>query len=340
MAKASVHIPHPETAEAINYITNYETKAVAFLGLIAMGEGTKRGLANEVAGHLALPACRQAVEGFVRVFSDKGFATVEQRKNVKGRTARYYTATREDIALPPIGTLLEWSDRYDFPLITALSSSPSRGAGGPVNTLQILETLLQGNRLNETDLPGYKPYKGTSTAYNTRLDSLVKADLVRTDDGPDTFSILDPTYHGKRPFASLSEEVHAIYAALNKAKQIDPTAEWTAEQIINIALKDNLVSQDMLPKFRIRLGRAISEKVSDYFPDAIRKIDVRRREYFINPRYREMIEDLVSRVIKVDTSRRYASKMKELALATYRDRKKAKRIMQRGLENSPYRRAL
>lgn len=340
MAKALVHVPHSETAEAINYIANYESKAISYLGLVAIIEGAKSDLSNEVARHLALPACKRTVEGFVRVFSDKGFATVEQHTSLNGRIASYYAAAREDVALPPIGTLLEWSDHYSFPLITALSSSPSRSSGGPVNTLQIFEGLLTGKRLSETDLPGYKPHKGTSTAHNSRLESLVESGLVQATEDPNTFSILNPVYRGKKPIAMLSEETQAIYTALDKAKQIDPTAKWTAEQITRIALEDHLIRRDALQKFRELLGSAISTKAPRHFPGVIQKINIQRREYLVAPAYREMVADLVGRVIRIDTDTRYASQMKELARATYDDAEKARRIMQRGMENSPYRKTL
>ncbi|SRR5581483_1478154 len=325
-----------ETAEAINYIANYESKAVAYLGLAAIREGTIIDLSNEVSQHVGIAACRRVVEGFPRVFADKGFATVQQRMGRKGRFVRYYAVARQEVALPPIGTLLEWSDLHDYPLIVALSSPAGSSSGGPMNTIQICEGLLQNKRIREMGLPGYKLYHGFCTAHNSRLGSLVKAGLIQAIDDPNDFLILNPTYRGDKPFASLTPERQAVYLALDRAKQIAPTARWTMGQIVAIAREQRLIEDTFLPTFKKLLVEAVSARSPKRFVGAVAKIDVKPREYVLNPHYRTMIADLVTRVVKVGTEARYAADMREYAMSVYHDVPTAARIMQRGLDNSPY----
>lgn len=331
--------PDHDTAQAINWLANNDLKALGFVGLSEIGEATRTDLANELKDHVH-PDAYDAGKAYPITYAKAGFADVyEGMGGFNGnRPTSYYTAVHTNEALPVIGSLLEWSETYDFPLVTALSTTASKGKGSaPVNTIQLLDGLRQGLTVPDMDLTGYAlDRNGWTTAHNTRLKKLVKLGLVGSSDEPIPVQILDPEYRGNHPFDQLKAGRQGFYRTVMLAKELEPDTEWTVDQLQALARRFRFIDDASEADFNDALMRAVSIKSPTYAPGVVEKQELKPRRYFINERFGEMVDDLVSRVARVDDSPRYAAEARDYAMDAYRTPDTAYAIAERALNNSPY----
>lgn len=335
----NVFTPRPEIASAINYVANTDPKALGYSALVSEGENTASSLASVVADHTGVYASKSLVSGYPITFRTGGFARSRLGLGANGRDATFYRATRETVALPVVGTLLEWADLHKQSLISVLSSTPSKGQSrGPLNTVQILDGLLQGLNIGEMELPGYKrSSKGHDTSHNSRLISLVEAGLVEGYEDPNEFRILDPIYGGRVPFSRLKAQTQVTYQLLALAKEANPLQQWNAARLIDFAENLNIVNQVGKLALSESLVTAASIAQPRDFPGAIEKIHIKPRQYKIAPGFEEAADDLVERLYKINEGKRTVTKQAtDLALDAYLDPIIAAKILERGIAHSPY----
>ncbi len=341
MTQVSVIQPRHETAAAINWIANQGAKGVGYVGLYENGETTGSRLGNQVASHLGTDAVAMAISAYPWTFAKADFATTAIGQGDNGRQATFFTAANERPALSTIGALQSWSEDHDFPLLTALSMTASRGRGcAPLNTIQIIDGLRQGLSIGQMGLPGYKlTERGWVTAHNFRLWSLVEDGLVEAHEDSVTTHILDPSYRGSKPFSALSAGSQAFYRTVSIAKELRPDDEWTTEELIKLAQKHHLVDEQSDQGFKNVLTRAVSVSSPRNARGVLEKKVLPPRSYRLGSRYADMLSDLVDRVARLDSSPSYAAEARDYALDTYRNPTAALRIALRDLDISPYRKA-
>lgn len=301
MKTAGIIQPTAETASAINWLGNNDLKALGYIGLSEYGEATTTQLGRELAEH-AHPDAFSPVSAYPITYAKAGFANIRAGVGGNGRPANYYSAARVLGALAPIGELLEWSESYDYPLVTALSVTASKGeSSAPVNTIQILDGLHKGFTITEMDLPGYTPSgNGSTTAHNTRLKTLVEIGFVTADDDEISVRILDPRYKGSRPFTMLKDGRQGFYRTMQLAKELDPDKTWTIEDLEQMAHRFHFIDEQSENVFADALMRAVSANAPRYAPGVIEKRELKPRKYSIAEDAAEMTQDLVERIIRVD----------------------------------------
>jgi hypothetical protein len=340
MNKVNVLQPQPETASAINWLGNHDLKALGYIGLVVLGEASSTELGDELK-ETVHPDAYSSVVAYPKTYAKAGFASVfTESSDWSNRSSYYYSAVHEQGALATIGALLEVSDAHDYPLVTALSTTSSKGkSNAPVNTIQILHGIEQGLRLVDMGLPGYKPDKnGHSTTFNSRIKTLLDIGLIQSIDEPVVFRIMEPRYKGVRPFNYMSEGRQGFYHAARTAKETDPDGVWTVEQIEELAQKHNFVNDATEADFKDALMRAISKKLPTYSPGVIEKQELKPRKYVIAEKHAEMVYDLIETVARLDTSPKHAKETRDFAMDAYYTPDMAYRIAERGLTNSKYRR--
>jgi len=329
--------PRQETSDAINWLANNDLKALGFIGLTIIGESTTTQLARELAN--THPDAFSSVLGYPITYAKGKFAEVRSDMGSNGRPANFYKATREIGALSLIGSLLKWSETYNFPLVTMLSVTASKGeASAPINTVQILDGLQSNLTITEMALPGYKPNSnGEITAHNTRLKTLVELGMIESKNEPIAVRILNPSYNGSVPFDKLKTGRQGFYRTVLLAKELNPEKEWTVEQLTEIAYKYNFINNRSSQDFHSALIRAISSKTPRYAPGVFKKQDLQPKIYTLSQQYASMIHDLIESTIQVDESPKYASESRDYAHDIYHSPDVAFRIAERGLSNSAYR---
>lgn len=334
-----VFSPRPEIGSAIDYVANTDPKAIGYSALVSEGENTASSLANVVANHTGVDASKPLITGYPKTFRTGGFARSRLGLGANGRDATFYRATHENIALPVVGTLIEWADLHKQSLISVLSSTPSKGQSrGPLNTVQILDGLLQGLDIGEMGLPGYKrSSKGYDTSHNSRLISMVEAGLVQEHDDPNEFIILDPIYSGRVPFDRLKSQTQATYQLLARAKEADPQSRWNVARLLDLAEALNIANQVGRSALSESLVTAASIGQPRDFPGAIEKIHIKSRKYKIARDFEEAADDLVERLYKINEGKRIVTKQAtDFALDAYLDPIMAAKILERGIAHSPY----
>jgi hypothetical protein len=339
MNSSRVLQPSVETSASLNNLANHDLKALSYVALHEVGETTGSGLGTAVANHIGDSTLRGPVLAYPVTYHAADFADVRTGIGGNGRASSFYSATHQESALAPIGSMLRWSEIYDMPLVTTLSTTSSKGESrAPLNTIQIFDGLLKGLSIAAMDLPGYKPTEaGWDTAHNTRLLSLVKSGIVIAEDEPVTFRILDPAYKGSMPFEQQSPTIQAIYNTLSIASQSDSQREWSTIELEAIADQHALITDESRDKFNFSLIRVVSSNTPTYSPGAVEKQLISGRTYRLNGKYAGMIANLVEQVVQIDASARYRTKARNYAVDAYRDSAAAGRIAARGMINSPHR---
>lgn len=336
---ANIYTPRSEIGSAINYIANADAKALGFTALVVEGENTGSSLAHTVAEHTGVIACISLISAYPITYMKGGFAESRRGIGANGRDATFYKAENQEIALPVIGTSLEWADMYDTPLFELYSGTPSKGQGhAPLNTVQIIDGLLQGLSIAKMELPGYKKSpRGWVTAFNSRLASMVESGLVETYDDPNEFTILDPTYRGRIPFSRLRPTTQLTYQLLQLAKAAHPEANWNVEGLLAFAKTHNIAPEVGRSALSASLVTAASVNQPRDFPGAVKKINIKPREYRIARGFEEAADDLVRRLYKINEGKKNNTKpATDYAREAYLDPIMAARILERGIANSPY----
>lgn len=332
-------MPRQEVGSAINYLANYEVKAVGYVALYTEGESTTSSLGKAIADHSGIIVCKSIVKTYLATYLKGGFASVREGVGGNGRRANFYEVANEEIGLPVIGTLLEWADKHNHSLTSVLSATSSKGQSrGPLNKVQIIDGLLKGMNVSSMELPGYRPtWQGWGTSHNTSLKTLVSAGLVEIEDDPNEFKILDPTYRGTKQFMDLKPETQATYHVLRVAKEVNAERSWTVQQLIELAADLLLVDKQRTTPLHYSLLRAISTSTPRYFPGAVQKRQILPRQYLLAEDFKAAAADLMERLAKVDEGTLSVIKEKtDFATDSYADSETAAKIIQRGIDTSPY----
>lgn len=294
-----------ETAHAIDVVANYEPKIITYLALNeAKRPVSSHELAKSITKHTGLRVGTASVDGYLKTFAKFDFASSGRELRQKKGTL-VFTATGQEVALPVIGSFLEWSNTHGLPLVSVLSESQSANdTHAPTNTLKVFHTLLQRNGSITA------PSRGTTDGalkdemgevLKGRMHRLVNSGHIKSTDVIERFRILDPVYKGSNP-KRLKPETKAVYEALSAAKEIDANKLWIRSEIVNLALSKEIITDDLLEDFRYQLVYAVSDKCKNRFPGAVEKQPLFGKQYSIAPVYATAIRDLVSRAELVDTA--------------------------------------
>ncbi len=327
----------PETQDSFDIVANHDVKAVAYATLVDEGSFlTTGGLAKAVESRAGFPV--PSVKSYPLTFEDKGFASSEVVGRHRGKDARGYGAERVEHALAAVGAMMEWSEQHDFPILAALSSTASQGSRAPINTIQILESLLNGvygiNRIAESR---YKRHRtGAATEYNSRFKKMLENGLVVAEPHEVRAKIIDPQYRAKR---ELSSGQTALYTLLKQAKTEQPAHPWTADELVAFALENGIVAEADVSDMRERVIRVLSSNNPRYSPGATETGDIGHMSfrYRISQSFQEPAADLVERVKTVDTSSRGRKAYRDTAIDIINDQSTVGRVIKRGQEHSPYR---
>ena len=338
MNRVNIIQPSPETTAAVDWLANNDLKALSFVGLTEYGEATTTQLGNELAER-AHPNAFKAVTAYPVTFAKAGFAKIREGIGQNTRPANYYTALNESGALALIGALIRVSETYDYPLVKALSNTASKvQRSAPMNTIQILDGLQKGYNIINMDHPGYKAREnGQVTAHNSRLNTLIKLDIVKAEDEPIDVRIIDPRYKGSQPFDLLLEGRKGFYKTIKLAKTLKPNDTWTPQQLKELAQHSQFIDESSEADFNDALMRAVSINLPRYSPGVLEKQELKPRKYYLNEAYAAMVNDLVKSIVMVDKSANYASESRDYAVECYYTPHIAYRIASRALQNSSYR---
>ena len=330
--------PSPETTAAVNWLANNDLKALSFVGLTEYGEATTTQLGHELAER-AHPDAFKPVLSYPITFAKAGFAEVREGAGQNTRPANYYTAVNTLGALASIGALLRVSETYDYPLVTALSITASKGQGNaPMNTIQILDGLQKGYSITTMRHPGYKPRENEwITTHSSRLNTLIEIGIIKAEDETIDVRIIDPRYKGSRPFDLLLEGRKGFYKTIELAKALNPNETWTPRQLKELAQQSQFIDESSEADFQDALMRAVSISLPRYSPGVLEKQELKPRHYSLSESYAAMAHDLVKSIVMVDKSSKYASEAREYAVECYYTPDIAFQIASRALQNSPYR---
>jgi hypothetical protein len=317
----------------IDAVANAELKALTYLGLDSEGPKTTSGISTLMDEHLGID--RTSAGGYVAPLEGLGYASSERAvSDFNARIVLKFTAELQDLALPAVGEMLDWSDTYDIPLRMILGATSSYGSRSPSNSIAVLRQLLSGKvPIAHLEVPFYRSKEPHSSRVYRLIDDEI---LVEADS---TFKINDPTYTGNRPFKSLRPERQHIYKILRQLEAINPGREWTVQEVARIAEK---TFGGENPKIGIQfyqlVRRAASKSAPHDFSGAIHKIDMTTREVEINPVYMVAASDIVERVTKLAED---ASRQRKVAIARakelYEDRVTAQTLARRDMDSSGYR---
>ncbi len=338
MKEPRVFQPRPETAAAINYVANHDVKGAAYTALAEDGEMTVTDLAHAVSDQSGVDfyACERFIGRYPPVYVKAGFASVSVEVN-KSKHTSYYSAENEGGVLPYIGAFEAWSDRFKRPVLPVLGyGGKSEDSKSAVHSLQIIDGLLQGLNVGEMNVPGYvtRGESQKSTVHNTRLEHLVDLELVVAEDASHEFKILDPSYHGAKPFHRLRPETQIAYQAFGIAKGVSPDATWSIQEFTELAQKFNLIDASKVPVLRRLVGLALSSGANN-FRGVVEKRTLRRK-YTLAEDFREAAGTLLELVKKIDGgSQRLARQAEDYARATYSEPDDLARVIRRGMAASP-----
>jgi hypothetical protein len=304
--KQNATITNPEVSRAIQWVGNHDIKALAYIGLANEPKPvTKTELGSAVSSQAGIDV-RSFVHTYPHTYMLGEFAVASIADRLhRGAPVTEYEAINEDIALAVVGELLEWSEKHNISLIDMLSSTASKGIGrAPKNSLDLFQILLDGDAIGNYTLDGYDVTdEGWQTAHNTRLKKLVDIGVVVSEDPIVETEILDPTYHGSRPFESLKKSTQSVYEILRIAKSIQPDGKWSIDDLMEIAALHKMFSSDSeKTELEYALTVAFSEASPRNFANTVRKIQIPRRKYAISPEYEDIVHDLLDRVHSVDTA--------------------------------------
>ncbi len=330
----------PELQDGLDFLANHDIKAASYPVLVSEGPFTTTGLARAVSQNVGLKL--DCVVTYPDTYHLGGFARIDEGSPHRGQPTRLFTAIREDIGLPTVGAMLSWSEKYNFPIMTALSTTAGKGSKAPFNTIQLLEGMLSGANVGEIEHSRYKKAKdGVNTQHNGRLKNLVDLGLVVFDEPEPSFEILDTEYKGITPFDSLSQTQQNVYRILKIAQAVDSEAnkKWTIDSLMKLAGKTALIDQHnptQFYDFKHRLTRVISAANPRYSPGATETVELAGRRYAIADHFQAAAEDLVERVIHIDRSPSKRHEYTEVAKEIYLDVGMLGRIIKRGVETSPF----
>ncbi|GAC1391604.1 MAG: hypothetical protein NVSMB46_04710 [Candidatus Saccharimonadales bacterium] len=326
------------TQNGLDYIANHDIKAVAYPILVSEGPLTTTGLARVVSERAGINL--QCVTTYPNTYNQANFASIIPGSSHKGQPSNLFRACRVESGLAVVGTMLDWSETHDIPLISALSFTASKGSRAPVNTIQLLHGLLEGANIGQiTDTRYKKSKQGWSTNHNVRLRKMVSDGFIVATNEEPAFKILNPEYKGSKPFSELHETQKNIYKVLSIAQQssISTQEVWRLSEIENLAFELGLVtSSEERNDFHNRLIRVISERNPRYSPGVTEKIKIEGRKYSIAVHFQDAAADLVERAVSLDMSDSKKRSFGDMAKEIYRDDIAFKRIINRGIKTSPY----
>lgn len=330
-----------QTQASLDFLANHDIKAAAFPALVTEGPLTTTGLATVMTERIGAPL-KSAVSTYPDTYVKGGFAKIDEGPLHRGQPTRLFSSIKDEAGLAAVGALMGWSEEHDIPLITALSSSASKGSKSPTNTVQLLEGMLSGANIGQIEGSRYKPSpEGLGTQHNTRLHQMVRSGLVIVTDPDPEFKILDPSYRGNRSFESLPEGQRSVYTVLKAAQLIDEASDrkWSLMEIEQLAAELKLVNPDDAQAWRDfhgRLVRAISVATPEYIPGAVEKVEIGKRQYSVAPVFQNAAAALVDTVVQLDRSAQKRTEFVDKALDIYLDDETLARIVRRGLDTSPY----
>src|SRR5581483_2700007 len=119
MPESGVFKPQPETANVLNFVANHDAKAATYTALSQEGDITAYQLGSSMAAHTGKLACKTLVRGYLPTFVGYDFADLDYDFGGGSgkQMVRYYRANNEEMALPVLGTLLEWSEEHNESLL-------------------------------------------------------------------------------------------------------------------------------------------------------------------------------------------------------------------------------
>lgn len=329
--------PLPNIGGAINSVANYEPKIITYL---ALNEGdrpmTSVEVTNAINQRTGLRVSNNSINGYLHTFQKNNFAKGERQDRLR-KGVSVFTAAGQEVALPVIGSFLEWSNTHGESLVKILSlNNSSSDVQSPINTLKLYHKLLQKDGSVTASAGG--EHADTSETLDSQLDkelqrrmrSLATNGFIRVTHERERFKIIDPTYKGLN-FEGLTSSTKAVYQALQTAKEVGKDKRWSRDEIIDLAIDRGYITEDQLADFKFKLIYAVSDKTPKRFPDAVEKQHLVGNTYTIAVAYRNVIKDLVSRaeMISIEDPALHQQYAKT-AIESFQDGAVAASIWQRG----------
>lgn len=337
MKKVSALELNQDTQNGLDFLGNHDIKALSFPILVEEGPFTTTGLAKSVSERAGDEL--DFVKSYPDTYAQGGFADITEGKLHRGVPSRLFTSKNENIGLAVVGAVLDWSECHDISLITVFSNTASKGSRGPTNTVQLLHGMQNGANIGQIDNTNYKKGpQGWSTNHSSRLHDMEKKGLVKAKDDEPSFRILNPKYTGTKPFSKIDPILQNVYKTLEEAKQLETSKrqKWTLSEIEKLATKKWDFNQEQEKLFHKKLTLIISNATPKYGPGATEKIDLSKRNYSIADEFKVPIADLIEKVIQVDESSSNKNEYIEKAKYLGKDDSAIKRIVERGINTSPY----
>ena len=328
----------PERIAAFDIVAKSEPSAMGYMAMATeTGQTSIDGLGKHLIDRFDLDVTPAGVGRCAQTFARYGFAEVTLTETPRG-THRHFTAANRDIAIPAIGTTLDWSAESDLSLSSALSISNSSGKSrGPSNSIFILEGLLDGGKTQEV---ATDRYSGLSSQ-NSRLRNLAEAGIVERDEP--RFKIIDPTYRGIRPFGELKPTSQHIYRTLRFAAESEPDREWTVSELFELSAEllpeSDQDNENLCKDLRASIGSVASIKRPRDFKGCVAKVDLNRGGYKVTDSYRETVAELVEKALLFfEGNPRILKDAEERAHEIYDDIETSRRLILKGLSKTAGRR--